>query len=560
MRIALAQLNPVVGDLKGNIQKIRDFAQQAKREEADLVVFPELAVCGYPPEDLLDMDNFVSSCMREVELLAKACGDSLPAILLGAPWTNSDNFGKPFQNCALLLDDGRIIARQAKRLLPDYDVFDEYRYFEPGTESRLFHWRGIKLGFLICEDAWTFPSGLAMPKHLQRREPSNLYPQDPVEDLKEQGVELLLCLSASPFSLLQEERRLRILSQAAAHAGCPLLYVNQVGAHTSLLFDGNSAVWDGTGQVRAVLPFFEEKIVTISLPALYNADEPLAWPLRSETEKLYTALVAGIREYFNKNGFKSAVLGLSGGIDSALVAALAADALGPENVYGVRLPSAYSSAHSLDDAEALAENLGIHCRTISIDSLHSQSLDVLAPWFAATPEGLAEENLQSRLRGVLLMAISNKEGHLLLNTTNKSEAAVGYGTLYGDMCGALSVLGDVYKLQVWEIARYMNRDRERIPLNSIEKEPSAELKPDQRDSDSLPDYAELDPLLFALIEEQLSPESLVRKGFPEALVMQVSTLIKRAEYKRFQMAPVLRVHDKAFGIGRRWPLTARYSL
>jgi NAD+ synthase (glutamine-hydrolysing) len=560
MRIALAQFNPIVGDLSGNIARIKTFAQQAKQENADLVVFPELAVCGYPPEDLLDMDDFVPACMAEVERLALECGLSLPAILIGSPWKNPEPQGKPFQNCALLLDEGKIIARQAKCLLPDYDIFDEYRYFEPGTSTQIIKWRGLQLGVLICEDAWTFPSGLDAPKHLQRREAGSLYDYDPVDELSQQNAELLICISASPFSLLQEERRLRILSQAAMHAACPLVYVNQVGAHTSLLFDGNSMILDANGQVRHLLPFFEEKLEVVNATELYSPGHYLTWPQKPETEKLYTALVVGLREYFQKNGFKSAVLGLSGGIDSALVAALAADALGPENVYGVRLPSPYSSQHSLDDAEELANNLGIHCRTIPVESLHTESLKVLNPWFGNTASGLAEENLQSRLRGLLLMAISNKEGHLLLNTTNKSEAAVGYGTLYGDMCGALSVLGDVYKLEVWEISRFVNRNGVRIPVNSIEKEPSAELKPGQRDTDSLPDYTELDPVLFALIEEQLSPQSLIRKGHDEHLVKKVAGLIRRAEYKRYQMAPVLRVHDKAFGSGRRWPLTARYSL
>jgi NAD+ synthase (glutamine-hydrolysing) len=562
MRIALVSFNPTVGDLENNMSAIIQHARNAGAEGADLVVFPEMSICGYPPLDLLEMDDFVLHCQEAMVTLASLTGNDLPALLLGGPMIREGGGGKPLFNSAWFLDEGKVIATRSKMLLPEYGVFNERRYFSPAEDNRPIEWRGFRIGLLICEDVWNFPLKEASDGHTFRWEPNQIYDKNPVALLSEYGVDWMINLSASPFSIQHPARREAVVCGQALAFNVPILYVNQSGANTSLIFDGGAMAVARNGAVVVRSERFSESICWVNLKAIC-ASSNIGMGVKSENRDaladVYAALQLGIKDYFAKNGAKKAVLGLSGGIDSAVVATLAADALGAENVLGVLLPSVFSSDHSIADAEALGKNLGIKTTTVPIHTTVSVIETTLSHEFAGTVPGLAEENIQSRIRGLLLMALSNKHGYLLLNTTNKSEASVGYGTLYGDMCGALSVLGDVYKTQVWDLARYINREKERIPVHSIEKAPSAELRPNQQDQDSLPPYSELDEILYRMIECRESPSTIVKSGISADLVNRVRTLVRSAEFKRHQMAPVLRIQERAFGEGRKWPLTAGYS-
>lgn len=561
MNIAIGQINPIIGDLEGNMLKIMDAARKAREEAAQLVVFPELCLTGYPPDDLLQNAGFLREVEHAINHLVRATASGFPAMVIGAPTPNLSGSGKMLHNSALFLADGQIVAMRHKILLPDYDIFDEGRYFEPGMENTVFEWNGLRFGMLICEDAWNFkdplgfdPDGLPAPA----RQP---YAVNVFENWKNgPAPDLIINLSASPFSLDQIERRRRMVAHhvESGHFSAPFVYVNQIGANTSWIFDGGSMVIRPNGEFLLQCPWFEEGVFNINC---FTAESVPA-PVPETVSRIHQALILGISDFFRKNGFKKALLGLSGGIDSALVAALAAEALGPENVTGLLLPSPYSSDHSRDDALQLARNLGIECHEIPIAPMMECMEKTLMPFFKDRPSDVTEENMQSRIRGMLLMAFSNKFNYVLLNTTNKSEAAVGYGTLYGDMCGSLAVLGDVYKTRVWELAVYFNRKngREMIPENSIRKAPSAELKPGQTDQDSLPAYALLDAILEKYIEGRYGSKDLLDAGFDPATVYKVLNLVNRHEFKRFQMAPVLRITQKAFGPGRRMPLTAKFTV
>jgi NAD+ synthase (glutamine-hydrolysing) len=544
MKICLAQLNFHVGNFDLNIKKIIAAIDKAEQQEADLLVCSELSVCGYPARDFLAYPHFISQCIKAVETIALQT--KKVAVLMGAPSYNSLPGGKDLYNSAYFLYDGKIQQVFNKTLLPTYDVFDEYRYFEPNQSFQLLEFKGAKIAVTICEDIWD--AGTENP----------LYITSPLDELISLKPDFIVNLSASPFSYTQFEARVKMLKANLMRYQLPIVYVNQVGAQTELIFDGGSLALDKNGGVIKQLRFFKEEISTVEI----NTSSTTIITSDTSEEKhiadIYSALVLGVRDYFAKLGFTKAVLGLSGGIDSALVACIATEALGKENVLNVLLPSGYSSQHSLDDAIQLAKNLGTKYEIVPIEPVYQSFLNVLEPHFKALPFSIAEENLQARCRGVILMGFSNKFGYILLNTTNKSEAAVGYGTLYGDMCGGLSVLGDVYKTQVFALAKYINRSTEIIPLNTINKPPSAELRPDQKDSDSLPDYNILDEVLHGYIEELKSPDALVQEGFDEALVKRVLKMVNMNEWKRFQAAPILRVSPKAFGMGRRMPIEGRY--
>jgi NAD+ synthase (glutamine-hydrolysing) len=546
MRIALAQLNYIIGDFELNTSKIVDTIEECRRQGAELVVFAELSVCGYPPRDFLEFDDFIDKSYAAIDKIAAHCNGI--AAIVGAPSRNPDIKGKNLFNSAWLLADGKVQSLAHKALLPTYDIFDEYRYFEPCRQFSCIIYKGVKIALTICEDIWNLV-------------PDPLYMTSPMDVLHSQDPDLMINIAASPFNYDQQKTRLGILRTNTAQYNIPLVYVNQVGAQTELLFDGNSCAIDTDGNKIAGCDAFKEgiclvdfdpqsKIISAELPALTNET--------SKTALIHDALVMGIRDYFAKMGFTKAILGLSGGIDSAVTLALAAEALGNENVYAVLLPSEFSSGHSVDDAVALAVNLNCKYDTISIKDGYTSILDSLQPYFKELPFSVAEENIQARVRAVLLMGLANKFGYILLNTSNKSEAAVGYGTLYGDMCGGISVLGDVYKTEVYELAHYINREREIIPVNSIVKPPSAELRPGQKDSDSLPAYDILDKILYNYIELRQSPADLIASGFDEATVKRVLRMVNMNEWKRHQTPPILRVSPKAFGQGRRMPIVGRY--
>jgi NAD+ synthase (glutamine-hydrolysing) len=544
MQIALAQLNYHTGNFEQNLQKMLDALQKAQTAGADLVVFAELAICGYPPRDFLEFDHFIQACEAAVDRLATAC-TSIAAIV-GMPVYNQQEQGKRLYNAAVLLENGRISRIVAKSLLPTYDVFDEYRYFEAAKSTDIVAFKGKRIALTICEDLWN------VGKHAQ-------YPQSPMDRLAAQNPDLIINIAASPFSANQQAERLGVLGENARLYGLPLLYVNHIGAQTELIFDGNSMALQADGSVACQLKAFEEDWAMVKLQ-----DKRWVVDQTTKSEKATTmaavakALELGIADYFGKQGFQKALLGLSGGVDSALVAVLAARALGPENVLAVLMPSRYSSQHSIDDSLALVNNLGIQHRIIPIEPAFNAFEAGLEPAFAGLQADLTEENLQARIRGTLLMALSNKFGHILLNTSNKSELAVGYGTLYGDMCGGLSVIGDLYKTEVYALCDYLNSLSPVIPQNILTKAPSAELRPDQKDSDSLPEYALLDDLLYRYIHLRLAPAQLIAAGFEAALVAKVIGLVNRNEYKRHQAPPILRVSNKAFGMGRRFPIVARY--
>lgn len=543
MKIALAQNNYIIGDFAGNTSRIIASIHQAREAGARLVVFSELAVCGYPPRDFLEFEDFIHRCEDSVQRIADACRGI--AAVVGSPVRNTSGTGKPLYNAALFLQDGAIRGIQRKSLLPNYDIFDEYRYFEPNSEFAAIDYEGERIALSICEDLWNTGD-------------HPLYVSNPLNELQKHQPTLLINLAASPFHSRQAEVRTEVLRGAARQAAIPLLYVNQVGGQTELLFDGGSLAMDATGRIGLQMAFFGEDMAIVDTEILKTGGSGPAVQQPERISLIHDALVMGIREYFGKLGFSKAVLGLSGGIDSAVVLVLAARALGPENVLGVLMPSRYSSPHSITDARQLAENLGAPYEIHSIESAVLSFESLLGKRFAGLPPDLTEENIQARVRAVILMALSNKFGYILLNTSNKSEAAVGYGTLYGDMCGGLSVLGDVYKTEVYELAQYINRGREIIPLSSILKPPSAELRPGQKDSDSLPDYAVLDEILYQYIELRKGPREIQAAGFDAALVDRVLKLVNFSEYKRQQTPPILRISHKAFGSGRRMPVVGRY--
>lgn len=547
MKIAIAQINYHIGNFAQNISKITDHIGMAKAGGADLVVFTELSVTGYYPHDLLERKEFIEQADEALNQIAAHCNGI--AAIVGGPRINPEPRGKKLFNSAFFMYDGAIQHIVNKSLLPTYDIFDEYRHFEPNKTFSVFDFKGTKLAITICEDLW------------DEQETQNefgrekLYQTSPLKELSALNPDLVINISASPFSYNQENFRKNILVKNAIKYNLPIVYANQVGAHTELVFDGGSVFLNGKGEIVEELKYFEEDFRIFDTGAsIHNLQ-----PQTGYIEKIHNALILGIRDYFGKMGFRKATLGLSGGIDSALVLVLAVRALGKENVRVLLMPSRYSSDHSIDDALQLAHNLGVQYEIIPIQPMVDSFELSLSNVFANLPNDITEENIQARTRGILLMALSNKFGHILLNTTNKSECAVGYGTLYGDMNGGLSVLGDVYKTDVFKMARWINRECEIIPVNTIQKPPSAELRPDQKDSDSLPDYDILDRILFDYIELNLSPAEIIAKGFDEATVLRTVKMVNTNEYKRFQAPPILRVSSKAFGFGRRMPLVARYS-
>jgi NAD+ synthase (glutamine-hydrolysing) len=544
MRIALAQINTTVGDFPGNVDRMVRFAREAARRGADLVIFPELAITGYPPRDLVEVPHFVQRSEEQLQRLATLAPDV--HILAGYVRRSGADPGKAVSDSAALLYGGRRLLTYDKMLLAFYDVFDESRYFEPGRAPGFYELRGFRLGITICEDAWN-------DKNFWHQQ---LYARDPVEDTARGGADLLLNIASSPFAAGKIELRHRMLRAIAIEHGLPVVYVNQVGGNDQLVFDGSSMVLDARGDVVARARCFDEDLVLFDVESSTGDVRPGP---ASETEAIYEALKLGTRDYVTKCGFHKALVGLSGGIDSSLVAALAADALGPENVYGVSMPGPFSSPGSLTDAEALARELGISYRVIPISSIFDVYSRELAPVFGALPPDVTEENVQARIRGTILMALSNKFGALLLSTGNKSELAVGYCTLYGDMAGGLAVIADVPKTMVYELARFVNRERERIPLASLTKPPSAELRANQTDQDSLPPYDVLDAILRAYIEEHQCAEQISNRfGFDAGLVHSIIRRVNLAEYKRQQAAPALKVTAKAFGMGRRYPIANHY--
>lgn len=560
MRIALAQINPTVGDLAGNLRKHLDVLARARDAGAQVVVFPEMSILGYPPKDLLLKPAVIERAAQAVQRVAEQA-TGLTA-LVGYAEKNTASVGRPLHNAVAIVRDGRIVSKRFKSLLPTYDVFDESRYFEPGPDTELTFIENQPTGISICEDLWNDEKFVERP----------LYHFNPIGALAEAGARVLLNISASPFVLGKNEYRHRLFSFQARRWKMPIVYVNQVGGNDELVFDGNSVVFDAEGRIVAQAKDFEEDLLMVDLPGEPSTAEQqkLAIAPRAGIASIHAALVLGLCDYFRKCGFKSAVLGLSGGIDSAVVAALAAEALGPQNVTGVALPSRYSSDHSRSDAALLAQNLGVAFLTIPIETphhaleqtLHSACGALSAP---AGASGLAEENLQARLRGNMLMYLSNKFGHLLLTTGNKSEVATGYCTLYGDMCGGLAVISDVPKMMVYELARFMNAEALRagrtapIPEGSITKPPSAELRPNQKDQDSLPPYEILDAIIERYVEDEKTVPQIIGEGFDGPTVERVARLIDLSEYKRKQMAPGLKVTSRAFGFGRRMPIAQRFD-
>lgn len=554
MRIAIAQLDYTIGAFGPNLELIRTAVARSRDAGADLVVLSELATIGYPPGDMLERTDVVDANLVQLRRIAELSSGG-PAILAGFVARNEAEVGKPLLNSAALCVDGRVVASTVKCLLPTYDVFDEARYFEPGGSVRPLELAGVRLGVTICEDAWSDPELLSR----------QLYRRDPVREVVEAGAQLLVNLSASPFTLGKAAQRRDMVRRHAVSSGLPFVLVNQVGANDELVFDGHSLVFDGSGRVVVRARDFAEDLLVCEIPESSLTVPPVRLQeatvrdvADSGDEEAYRALVLGLGDYARKTGFRQAVLGLSGGIDSALTAAVAAEAFGAANVLGVAMPTRYSTDGSLRDAEGLAGNLGIDFRVIPIDHLFQSFLDTMAPSFDGLARDVTEENLQARARGTVLMALSNKLHRLLLATGNKSELAVGYCTLYGDMCGALAVLGDVSKTLVYRLARHVNRDRELIPASTIAKPPSAELRPDQKDQDSLPPYEVLDRILEEYVERGRSVEEIIAGGCPAGATYQVVALIDGAEYKRRQAAPVIKISSKAFGIGRRYPIVADY--
>jgi NAD+ synthase (glutamine-hydrolysing) len=596
MKIALAQQNYHIGNFEENLHKILDAIARAKQAGADLVVFSELSVCGYPPRDFLEFEDFIRESYAAIDRIRQET-DTI-GVIVGAPARNAQPEGKDLHNAAWLLYEKEVKGVAHKTCLPTYDVFDEYRYFEPGIDWKVLPFKGIKIALTICEDIWNLGD-------------NPLYRICPMDKLIGQKPDCMINISASPFDYDQQEVRKEVVRQNVMKYRLPMFYCNTVGSQTEIVFDGGSLVYDAGGNLLLEMKYFEEDFACVELPetvpplfmellpglsvalneeaksgapaAQHHAhrnklqdgkavfDKEMRVSGITDPEKIipglvsarpigriHQALVLGIRDYFRKMGFSKAILGSSGGIDSAVTLALACEALGKENVRAILMPSPYSSDHSVSDAERLSVNLGNSHTIIPIREVYESFLETLQPLFKDLPFGLAEENIQSRSRGNLLMAIANKFGYILLNTSNKSELSTGYGTLYGDMAGGLSVLGDVYKTQVFALAKYINRDKEIIPFSVISKAPSAELRPDQKDSDSLPEYELLDKVLYQYIEKRLGPREIISMGIDEALVKRVLKMVNANEYKRNQFCPIIRVSCKAFGVGRRVPIVGKY--
>jgi len=558
MKIFLAQQNYTIGHFSENLNKIKKACKEAISNGGDLIVFCELSISGYPPRDFLEFNDFIDCCQKSInELLplSKQIG-----ILVGGPSINEIPEGKDLFNSAYLLAEGKVQGLAHKTLLPTYDIFDEYRYFEPSYERSVLEFKGLKLAVTVCEDIWNLGD-------------NPLYRICPMDELIAQDADIMINLSASPFDYTHAEDRIAIVKANVEKYKIPMIYVNAVGAQTEMLFDGGSLVFDSEANLIKEGKYFEEDLIEVNLNHDGAYDEeiktetiklrneelaPLHYDPDMHIDRVYNALVMGIKDYFNKLGFEKAILGSSGGIDSALTQALASAALGGENVRAVLMPSQFSSDHSVNDAEKLSKNLHNPYDIIAIKPIYDSFMDQLKPVYQDLPFGLAEENIQARSRGNLLMAIANKFNLILLNTSNKSELATGYGTLYGDMAGGISVIGDVYKMQAYALAKYINRQKEIIPNHIISKAPSAELRPNQKDSDSLPPYLELDNILFQYIERRQGPKEIVSMGYPSGLVHRILKMVNRCEYKRNQFCPILRVSSKAFGVGRRLPIVGKY--
>jgi len=560
MKIFLAQQNYHIGNFESNSQKIIAAIEAAKKQGGDIIIFSELSVCGYPPRDFLEFDDFIDHCNACIELI-KHHADSI-AVIVGAPDRNKVREGKDLFNAAYFLYNQQVIGIAHKTLLPTYDVFDEYRYFEPAFEWNVIEFKEKKIALTICEDIWNLGD-------------NPLYRICPMDKLMEQQPDLMINISASPFDYTHDAERKMTIKANVLKYHLPIFYCNAVGSQTEVVFDGASMVFDKNANLCGQLPMFEEALQSFTLKddglidaaiieqssnLLNNNIIPSYLDEQRNIEQVHHAIVLGIRDYFSKMGFSKAIIGSSGGIDSAVTIALACTALGPENVRAILMPSQYSSDHSVVDAVALSNNLGNPYDIIPIKNIYDAFLSELNPIFNDLPFGLAEENIQSRGRGNLLMAIANKFGYILLNTSNKSELATGYGTLYGDMAGGIGVLGDCYKLQVYALANYINRNEIVIPSNIISKAPSAELRPGQKDSDSLPDYEVLDKLLFQYIERRLGPKEIKAQGFDSALVDRVLKMVNMNEYKRNQFCPIIRISPKAFGVGRRMPIVGKYLI
>jgi NAD+ synthase (glutamine-hydrolysing) len=558
MKICIAQQNYHIGNFEENTNKILCAIEEAKKQGADIILFSEMSVCGYPARDFVEFNDFIEQCYQSIEKIKKVA-DSI-GVLIGSPSRNPEKKGKDLFNAAFFLYDQKIIAEVHKTLLPTYDVFDENRYFESADNWKVVPFKGKKLAITICEDIWNLGD-------------NPLYRICPMDKLMEQAPDIMLNLSASPFDYTHDEDRKATIKANVLKYKIPLFYCNAVGSQTEIVFDGGSYAFDKDANLCGSLPMFESAIQvfecnedgTINAPILEPASRvpnkelnPSKLMPELNIDQVYNALVLGIKDYFNKMGFKKAILGSSGGIDSAVTLAIAVDALGKENVYAILMPSPYSTEHSVNDAVKLSKNLDNPHDIIAIKDVYESFLETLKPIFKDLPFSLAEENIQSRSRGNILMAIANKLGYVLLNTSNKSELATGYGTLYGDMAGGLGVLGDCYKMQVYALARYINRDKEIIPQNIIDKAPSAELRPNQKDSDSLPDYEVLDQLLYQYIEKRIDPAAIKSLGFDAALVDKTLKMVNNNEYKRNQFCPIIRVSPKAFGVGRRVPIVGKY--
>ena len=558
MKILLAQQNYHIGNFESNIEKIIAAINTAKEAKADLIVFSEMSICGYPARDFVEFSDFINKCYAAIHKI-KLHADTI-GVIVGSPARNSNLKGKGLFNAAFFLYEQKIVSEIHKTLLPTYDVFDEYRYFEPAYEWNVVEFKGKKLAITICEDIWNLGN-------------NPLYRICPMDILMEQHPDLMINLSASPFDYTHGEERIVVVRNNVLKYGLPMFYCNAVGSQTEIVFDGASLIFDKNGNLRKQLPSFTEAIDGVVLNEDGTIDEPIIAQQSelpesesglfslNETlniDQVYNALLLGIKDYFAKMGFTKAILGSSGGIDSAVVLALACEALGSENVRAILMPSPYSTEHSVNDAVQLSKNLNNPYDIIRINEVYESFLTTLQPIFKDLPFSLAEENMQSRTRGNLLMAIANKFGYILLNTSNKSELSTGYGTLYGDMAGGLGVLGDCYKLQVYALAKYINRKKEIIPDNIITKAPSAELRPNQKDSDSLPDYLVLDKILFQYIERRLGPAEIKEQGFDAAIVDRAIKMVNINEYKRNQFCPIIRVSPKAFGVGRRVPIVGKY--
>ncbi len=539
----MAQLNYHIGNFEGNLVLMKRAIDQARNEGADLICFGELATCGYPPRDFLEFRDFIQKSMGVIQELCEYSQDI--GIIVGAPSINPEIEGKDLFNSAFFLYNKELIHIANKGLLPTYDIFDEYRYFEPSKVFNAVQFKDKTIAITVCEDIWNI--GYENP----------LYTVCPMDEMMAQKPDFIINLSASPFSYEHSRERIELIRSNVLKYQIPMFYVNHYGSQTDIVFDGGSVVMSANGNVYDEMPYFEECVRTYQLHDVILGQKSRE-QVKEKIDLIYRALVIGIKDYFNKLGFKKAILGLSGGIDSAITTTLAVDALGAENVMVLLMPSQFSSEGSIQDAKELAINLGIQYEIIPIQDVYKSYEKVLQPYFEGLTPNVTEENIQARIRGMLLMAFSNKFNSILLNTTNKSEMSVGYGTLYGDLCGGLAVLADVYKTEVYQLAHYINRKSIRIPINSITKPPSAELRPDQKDSDSLPDYDILDQVLYQYIELRKGPDEIIKMGFDSAIVLRALKLVNRSEFKRYQSPPVIRISSKSFGLGRRLPIEAKY--